>query len=60
MEADWKRLASLGDEGLYRWVEMLQLRAASAIHLLFMESKIRKPNARAGVGSRLLTGCFGR
>jgi len=47
MEADQKRLAFLGEEGLYQWVEILQLRATSATHLLFMELKLRKAKAKA-------------
>ena len=46
VQADRKRLTSLGDEGLYQWAEMLQLRVASATHLLFMESKLRKAKAK--------------
>jgi len=46
VQADRKRLTSLGDEGLYLWAKMLQLRAASATHLLLMESKLRKTKAK--------------
>ena len=59
MEADRKRLASLREDGLYRWAEMLQLRVSSATHLLFMESKLRKAKAKVDSDSLYGGGRFG-
>ena len=51
MEVDQEKLTSIGDKGLYRWVEMLQLRTVNATHLRFMESKLRKAKAKVDFDS---------